>query len=200
VGGWLILPATPEVIASFMSEADSAPEELSTIANVMSAPPMPFLPEEVHGKLIVMAMLVYAGEAEAGERAIAAFRSIAKPLADMVRPMKYPEIYPPEEGEYHPVAAARTMFVDTIDRSVAATILDHIQASSGSMAVAQLRPLGGAMARVPVDATAFAHRTSRIMVNLALYAAREGDPRGLGDGLRERNATRRQRRLCQLPR
>jgi FAD/FMN-containing dehydrogenase len=35
------------------------------------------------------------------------------------------------------------------------------------MAVAQLRPLGGAMARVPVDATAFAHRTSRIMVNLA---------------------------------
>jgi FAD/FMN-containing dehydrogenase len=59
------------------------------------------------------------------------------------------------------------MFVDHIDRSAAETILDHIQASTGSMAVAQLRVLGGAMARVPMDATAFAHRTSKIMVNVA---------------------------------
>ena len=59
------------------------------------------------------------------------------------------------------------MFVDTIDRSMAETILDHLQISTGSMAVAQLRVLGGAMARVPADATAFAHRASRIMVNVA---------------------------------
>jgi FAD/FMN-containing dehydrogenase len=167
VGGLLILPATADVIASFINEAESAPEELSTIANVMTAPPMPFLPEEVHGKLIVMAMLVYAGEAAAGKRAIAPFRALATPLADMIQPMRYPEIYPPEEGGYHPVAAGRTMFVDSIDRSVAETILDYLQASTGMMAVAQLRALGGAMARVPVDATAFAHRGSRIMVNLA---------------------------------
>ena len=55
VGGMLILPATADVIAKFMAEAE-APDELSTIANVMGAPPMPFLPVEVHGKLIVMAM------------------------------------------------------------------------------------------------------------------------------------------------
>ena len=167
MGGMLFLPATPDVIASFIAAAEAAPEELSTIANVMPAPPMPFLPEEHHGKLIIMAMLVYAGGAEAGERVIAPFRTLAKPIVDMVRPMRYPEIYPPEEGSYHPVAAARTMFVDQIDRSVAETILDRLQASTGSMAVAQLRVLGGAMARVPADATAFAHRGSRIMVNLA---------------------------------
>src|SRR5215208_2183514 len=50
VGGMLILPATPEVIASFVAEAEAAPDELSTIANVMVAPPMPFLPAEAHGK------------------------------------------------------------------------------------------------------------------------------------------------------
>jgi FAD/FMN-containing dehydrogenase len=177
VGGMLILPATPEVIASFIAEAEAAPEELSTIANVMAAPPMPFLPVEVHGKLIIMAMLVYAGEAGASERVLAPFRALATPLADMIRPMRYPEIYPPEEGEYHPVAAARTMFVNTIDRSVAKTILDHLKASTGSMAVAQLRVLGGAMARVPADATAFAHRASRIMVNVAaLYEQPEEKP------------------------
>jgi FAD/FMN-containing dehydrogenase len=46
-------------------------------------------------------------------------------------------------------------------------ILDRIQRSTASMAVTQLRVLGGAMARVPSDATAFAHRHSRIMANLA---------------------------------
>jgi FAD/FMN-containing dehydrogenase len=167
VGGMLFLPATPDVIASFIAEAEAAPDELSTIANVMTAPPMPFLPAEYHGKLILMAMLVYAGEAVAGERVIAPFRAIATPIVDMVRPMRYPEIYPPEEGGYHPVAAARTMFVDAIDRPVAETILNHLQSSSGSMAVSQLRVLGGAMSRVPADATAFAHRRSRIMVNVA---------------------------------
>ena len=44
VGGMLILPATPEVIAWFLAAADAAPDELSTIANVMPAPPLPFLP------------------------------------------------------------------------------------------------------------------------------------------------------------
>ena len=167
MGGMLILPATPDVIAGFIAEAEATPDELSTIANVMTAPPMPFLPAEVHGKLIVLAMLIYAGDAESGERALAPFRALATPLADMLKPMSYPEIYPPEEGEYHPIGASRTMFVDTIDRSVAETILKHLQASTGSLAVAQLRVLGGAMARVPVDATAFAHRKSRIMVNVA---------------------------------
>ena len=167
VGGMLILPATPKVIAGFMAEAESAPEELSTIANVMFAPPMPFLPEEAHGKLIIMAFLVYAGEADAGERALAPFRALATPFADMLKPMSYPEMYPPDEGEYHPVAASYTMFVDQIDRSVAETIVEKLQASTAAMAVAQLRALGGAMARVPADATAFAHRASKIMVNIA---------------------------------
>jgi FAD/FMN-containing dehydrogenase len=167
VGGMLFLPATADSIASFMSLAESAPEELSTIANVMPAPPMPMIPEEVHGKPIIMAFLVYAGDPAEGERVVAPFKSIATPLADMVQRMKYPQIYQPEGEEYHPVAAARTMFVDSIDRADAKTILDHITASTASMAVTQLRVLGGAMARVPADATAFAHRKSKIMVNVA---------------------------------
>jgi FAD/FMN-containing dehydrogenase len=167
VGGMLILPATPDVVAGFIAEADAAPEELSGIANVMTAPPMPFLPEEVHGKLIIMAIMVYAGDSELGQRALAPFRALATPYADMLKPMGYPEIYQEEEGEYHPVAASLTMFVDQIDRSVAGTIVDRLQSSTASMAVAQLRVLGGAMARVPVDATAFAHRNSKIMVNIA---------------------------------
>jgi hypothetical protein len=172
VGGMLVLPATPEVIRSFVAAAQAAPDELSTIANIMKAPPMPFLPAEPHGQLIVMAMLAYAGAAEAGERAIAPFRAIAKPLADMVKPMRYQEIYPPEQPGFHPVATGRTMFIDAVDREVAETIVGHLQTATAPMAAVQLRVLGGAMARVPADATAFAHRSSRIMVNVAAMYGR----------------------------
>jgi FAD/FMN-containing dehydrogenase len=95
VGGMLVLPATPGVIASFVAEAEAAPEELSAIANIMVAPPMPFLPAEHHGQLVIMAMMVYAGEVEAGERTIAQFRALATPLVDTVVPKPYPEMYEP---------------------------------------------------------------------------------------------------------
>jgi hypothetical protein len=169
VGGTLILPATPQVISGFVAEAQAAPEELSTIANIMPAPPLPVLPAEQHGRLVIMATLVYAGNPEAGQRAVAPFRALATPLADLVRPMRYPEIYPPEEEGFRPTAVTRTMFLDAIDRDVAETIVEYLQSSDATMRVAQLRVLGGAMARVPADATAFAHRASRIMVNMAAF-------------------------------
>jgi hypothetical protein len=168
-GGMLILPATPEVVAGFIAEAEAAPEELSAIANVMVAPPVPFLPAEAHGKLVVLALMVHAGAVEDGERAVAPFRALATPLADMLRPMPYPEIYPPEDPNYHPTAVGRTMFVDTVDQDVAGTIIEYLRASDAPLRVAQLRVLGGAMARVPVEATAFAHRQSRIMANVAAF-------------------------------
>ena len=166
VGGMLLLPATPETIHAFVAEAEAAPEELSTMANVMPAPPMPFVPEDQHGKLVIMALMCFAGETEAGEKALAPFRALGTPVADMLKPMPYPEIYPPEEGEFHPMAVGRTSFVDEVDRASTETIVERLEASTAPMRVAQLRVLGGAMAHVPNDATAFAHRDRRLMVNV----------------------------------
>jgi FAD/FMN-containing dehydrogenase len=177
IGGMLVLPATPDTIASFIEAAEEAPDELSTIANVMPAPPMPFLPKEQHGRLILLAMLFHAGPSDAGQQALAPFRALAEPLADFLRPLSYEEMYPPENGEQPPPATARTLFVDEVDRAVAAEILGRLAASSAQMPVAQLRVLGGVMARVPVEATAFAHRTRRIMVNVAaVHASRDEAP------------------------
>jgi FAD/FMN-containing dehydrogenase len=169
VGGMLVLPASAEVIEGFVAAAEAAPEELSGIANVMVAPPMPFLPEAAHGRLVLLALLCYAGAAEAGERALAPFRALAEPLADMLQPIPYAGMFPPEEEEYHPTAVSRTMFIDTVDADLAGTVMRHLEASDAPVRVAQLRVLGGAMARVPAEATAFAHRASRIMVNLAAF-------------------------------
>jgi FAD/FMN-containing dehydrogenase len=169
VGGMLLLPATPDVIAGVIAAAEAAPEELTLIANVMPAPPMPFVPEAHHGQLVVMVLACYAGEADAGAQAMAPFRALAGPIVDMVKPMRYPELFPPEDPSYHPAAVSRTMFLESVHRGTAETILEHLRDSNASMRVAQLRVLGGAMARVAADATAFAHRDARIMVVVAAF-------------------------------
>jgi hypothetical protein len=170
VGGMLILPATPEVIEGFVAESFAAPDELSAIGNVMKAPPMPFLPPEVHGKLVVMALMAYAGDADEGAKVVDRFRALAEPMVDMIRPMAYPELYPPDQEDYHPVAVTKTMFANGIGPAKAETIVERLGSSTAMMAVTQLRVLGGAMASVPADATAFAHRQSRMMLNVvAMY-------------------------------
>jgi hypothetical protein len=55
------------------------------------------------------------------------------------------------------------MFLDRVDRPMARTIVEFLESSDASLRAAQLRVLGGAMARVPADATAFAHRTKKIL-------------------------------------
>jgi FAD/FMN-containing dehydrogenase len=166
LGGMLILPATPEVITGFIEAAAAAPEELSTIANVLLAPPMPFIPEEAHGKPVLMGQVVDIGPIDQAEAALAPFRALGQPYVDMVRPIRYPEIY---EGEGPPVrySAGTNFFADALQPMNAATILEQLPQSTAMMSAVQLRVLGGALARVSSDATAFAHRDRGLFVNIA---------------------------------
>jgi FAD/FMN-containing dehydrogenase len=176
-GGLLVLPATAESIAAFAAAADAAPEELSAIGNVMPAPPMPFLSAEWHGKPVILAMMAWAGDAAWAEKALAPFRAL-EPLADMVKPMPYPEIYGPEDPDYHPTAVSLNLFVDTVDAASAAKMLKYLNESDASLRVCQIRVLGGAYARVPAEATAYAHRAQPIMLNVAaFYDGLEDKPR-----------------------
>ena len=83
VGGMMILPATRETIAGFIAESEAAPEELSTIANVMNCPPMPFVPDEVVGTMVIMALIAWTGPEDQGLEMMERFRSLGEPLADM---------------------------------------------------------------------------------------------------------------------
>jgi FAD/FMN-containing dehydrogenase len=169
-GGMLCLPATAETVAGFMAAAAAAPEALSTICNVMPCPPMPFVPEEVHGKMIIMGMLAYAGPAADAEKALAPFRALAEPYADFIKTGDYAELmYPPEEGDYHPTAVSHTMFMNRVGPEEAKLIVDELNASDAVFRVVQLRALGGAVARVAADATAYAHRSAPVMVNVAAF-------------------------------
>jgi FAD/FMN-containing dehydrogenase len=173
-GGMLCLPATPETVAGFVAAANAAPEGLSTIANVMPAPPMPFLPPEVHGKMVILGMLAFTGPDAEAQLALAPFRALAKPYADFVKPGSYLQMYPPEDPNYRPTAAVRSLFMDRIGHAEATTMLDTLNASDAAFKAVQIRVLGGAYARVPVETTAYAHRKAPIMVNvIAFYTTPE---------------------------
>ena len=159
LGGMLMLPATPESLVTLLELAYAAPDELSLIAAVMPAPPMPFIPAEAHGSMMMMVTLVYAGDIAEGERVVAPFRALAKPLLDAVRPMRYPEIYDGHADAPHPAAVTlHTRFIESLDVDAAARLFERLRTGSAPLRMAQFRPLGGALARVPADATAFAHR------------------------------------------
>jgi FAD/FMN-containing dehydrogenase len=187
VGGMLILPATAEVITGFIEAADAAPEELSAIGNVVLAPPMPMIPEEAHGKPVIMGLFAYVGPVDQADSVFAPFRALGDAYADMVRPMRYPELYEGPEPEPQ-LASGTNFFTDSIDTANAEAILDELPKSTAMMKAVQLRVLGGALERVPNDASAFAHRDRRLMVNVA---AMYGDPSEQGthqawvDGLAE---------------
>jgi len=167
LGGVLILPATPAIVRSFISAADEAPEELSTNARLAAAPPLPFVPSEHHGRLVLIVTVVYAGDVEAGQRAVADLRRLATPIVDAVRPMPYQEMYARPEAPGRLAVALRSTFHDRIDEQAAETILDRMRTAPSPMTGIEIRVLGGAMARVPADATAFAHRERRRMVTIA---------------------------------
>jgi Berberine and berberine like len=131
---------------------------------VLPAPPMPFIPAEMHGQIVIMAVVCYAGDSGQAEEALRPLREIATPVLDMAQPMPY-AVLMDEETPFrgHPMAI-RSMFLDHIDESVAATILEGLDRSDSWLPFVQFRVLGGAISRVAPDATAYAYRKSPIMV------------------------------------
>jgi hypothetical protein len=123
---------------------------------------------------LLLAFLVHAGPLDDGARAIAPLRALAPPVADLVRAMPYSEMFPEEEREVPANSVVRTFFADSFDEAAAGELLGRLWASSALFSAAQIRVLGGAMARVPSEATAFAHRRRRLMINVtAAYATPE---------------------------
>jgi hypothetical protein len=136
------------------------------------------IPEQAHGKPIVMALVCWAGEIEAGERAMARFRGLATPLADMVQPMPYPEIDQfTEGGPDH--EAARSLFLDAVELPTAEAIVEHLRAATAPLGVAQLWVLGGAMALATADSLGMAAVAEGIRT---LQAAQAGEVSQVGMG------------------
>jgi hypothetical protein len=166
-GGMLVLPATAETIDGFLAAARAAPRELGTIANIMPAPPLPFLPAEWHGRLIIMGMMAFAGADAAAVAALKPFRELVTPLADFVKPGPYMQMFPPEESRYKPVVAYRNLYFAP-EPGAGRSVVGHLEAGEG-MRVIQVRVLGGAINDIATDATAYAHRGEAAMAQVVAF-------------------------------
>lgn len=155
------------VLRGFRTAATGAPEDLSMVVNLTTAPPAPFLPAEVHGKPIIAVLGVWSGRPEDGDAATRPFRELAPVVVDLFGPMPYvamqsmlDALYPRGLWNYFRSA----FFADLDDKTVAAIVTSYARVPNG-MSELHVHHLGGAMGRVPADATAFGTRDKEFIFN-----------------------------------
>jgi len=166
LGGAIVLPATREVFRGYLDYMPNAPEGLTTLVNLWKAPPAPFIPEEFHGKPVFMILTIWTGDFEEGERAIAPLRALAEPIADTVAPIPYPAMYEyTAELENAHGVALRSMFADSFSDEAIDASIEAVHNATAPVALLHVRGQGGAIARVPVEATAFAHRAQKYFIS-----------------------------------
>lgn len=167
LGGAVVFPASREVIRGYLDYSVDAPHDLSTIGQLMLAPPAPFIPQEWVGKPIFMVLICWIGDIDEGKGAVQPLRQLGTPLADLVAQMPYPAIYnltaeaAVPRGNSVRSLFQREMSDATIDRMLAA-----MPNGKAMMNMVQIRGLGGALASVPVEATAFSDRDARYLTSI----------------------------------
>ena len=157
-----------QVLQGFRTAAAGAPDELSMAVNLTTAPPAPFLPEEVHGKPIIAVLGVWSGRPEDGDAATRPFRELAPVVVDLFSPMPYvgmqsliDALYPRGMWNYF-----RSAFFSDLDGATAEAIVSAYSKVPNAFSELHIHHLGGAMGRVPGDATAFAVRDRKFILNV----------------------------------
>jgi FAD/FMN-containing dehydrogenase len=168
LGGGTFYPASEgeRIIRAAADYAAQAPDELTTMVMVMRAPALPFIPAERVGELSVLVAFCYVGDLAEGERVVAPLRTLATPIADVVGPMPYPGMFELTKPLVKPGGrlAMRSLYLESLEDDAIETILTHSAEADARFAMAQLRVLGGKMARIPAEETAFGHRDKPFML------------------------------------
>ena len=185
LSGLVFYPAeeASQVLSGYREACAAAPDELTTLVNLTTAPPVPFLPESVHGKPIIGVGGCYAGDLDAGAEATSSFRSLGTVISDVFAANPYAgwqqaldPLYP--RGIYN---YFRSAFLRAADDASLRVLQDSLTALPTALTEIHLQHLGGAVGRVPADATAFALRDREFIVNVI---ARTPNADGFADVVR----------------
>jgi FAD/FMN-containing dehydrogenase len=148
--------------------AKEAPDELTTWVVMRKAPPLPFLPAQWHGKEVLIFAACHCGDLKAGEKAVAGLRALGKPIADVISPHPFTGW----QAAFDPLLTpgARNYwkshdFADLPDGAIAA-LLEAIHSLPTPECEVFIAHVGGAMARVSPDATAWPNRNAHFVMNV----------------------------------
>jgi FAD/FMN-containing dehydrogenase len=167
--GPLFLPgdAAGDLLRFYRDWAPTAPDAITTAISLASAPPLPVIPEEWHGKKVAIVIAVCAGPVADGEALVRELRTVAEPVADLIHPMPYQFIqglldplWPKGINAYFKATNLAGLSDETIDSLVAL----H-QNTPGPQAEIHVHQMGGAVARVGQGDTAFPERLMPYVLN-----------------------------------
>jgi FAD/FMN-containing dehydrogenase len=151
---------TTDVLRFYRDFAAEAPDELGSVVRLGTVPPLPVIPDDLHWRPAIAVACCYAGAAEDGERAVRALRRFGTPLADLLGPSPYAAFQGslddtvPHGWHYYWKATNLAGLSD----DVIAVIADHAHAARSPRSYAAMFHMGGAVARVPREATAYPGR------------------------------------------
>ena len=157
-----------DVLRFLRDFAADAPDEVGVTANVRLAPPMPAIPEELHGRPVVALVLTYAGPIEDAEKALRPARTVGSPAADAVTVKPYiahQKMFdaglPHGRHYYWKSHKLGPLGDDVID-----VIVEHAGLTTSPLSSVPIFTQGGAVGRVPEDATAFPNRDAAHDINV----------------------------------
>jgi FAD/FMN-containing dehydrogenase len=160
LAGDIILPATRDVLHRLVPVLQAAPDALTAMPLIATASEETPVPPEFHGRPVVHVSVAWSGAPGDGERALAPLRDLGTPLGDTVAWQPYSALFSPVDRDEAPTwgISSRTRFIDDLDDPTIEVIDRYLTAPDAPRGLVQLRVLGGEMARVPGEATAFGWR------------------------------------------
>jgi FAD/FMN-containing dehydrogenase len=164
---------SPEVLRFYRDWVADAPDELMTIIIHRKAPPLPFVPDDLHGKRIVMVICCWAGDIEEGEKAVRPLKEFGNPIADACTAMPFVELQEMFDPSFVPGRwyYIRSCDVPALTDEVIDTTVEHSLRISSPLTAFPIWQMGGAVARVGEDETAFNGRNAGFTYNIAASTA-----------------------------
>ena len=158
-----------EVVSFFREFSASAPDELTCLLNLRPAPPAPFLPEEVHGKPIVVIAVCHSGSLEDGERVLQPLKKFGDPLADVIAPKPFTVFQsmldtaqPPGRHYYW-----KSEYLPELSEDAGDILIENASKISSPHSAILLFQLGGALTRYGDTDTSAGNRNAAYILNVA---------------------------------
>ena len=160
--------AAPEVLEIYRTMAAEAPPELALVGVLRLAPPAPWLPKEIHGKLIVAVFVCYTGPIETGEKLVKPLKQFGSPVGDVLGPRSYVsqqailDATQPKGRRYY----WKSEYLPTIEPGLIDKCVQYAHELQSPHSAVVLFPLGGALNQEPNDLSPVGNREAEYVLNV----------------------------------